>query len=309
MDTKDWPSLAGQDALARRLYGDHDGPARIASWLAEQDARIDDPAFAKGFADHIDLSGVVEGDYAHRLVRTSKGVLLGGIRFFGRDVSRPFVEVMAHDYGEDADGTAALVDAVASEWSAFAPLHLRLCMTPEAWGAFSPGSPDAILDVTVHAARHDAMTPPDGRVTLEPFGEVEAATGMVARRYADLARTAPDLARNIGPADPQDLRGWHDTGNLLAIRDTGQGRIAGLLAVAPGGVAWLAGDEVQEEVIDTASAGRGLAASAQMARAHAAPGGATLMVGTIDRLNHASRRTAERAGRGAVLAYVFVPLG
>ena len=307
MDTKDWSSLAGQYALARRLHGNRDGPARMDSWFAEQRARIHDPAFAKGFADHIDLPGVAEGDYAHRLVRTSMGALLGGIRFFGRDVSRPFVEVVAHGYGEEVEGTAALVDAVASEWSVFGPQYLRLSMTPEAWAAFSANRPDAILDVTVHAARYDAMTPPDGRVTLEPFGEAKEAVEMVIRRYADLAETAPDLARNIGPADPEDMGRWHETGNLVAIREGW--RDAGVLAVAPGSVAWIAGDEVQEEVIDAAWSGRGLAASAQAAWAKAAPDGATLMVGTIDRLNHASRRTAERAGRGTVLASIFVPLG
>lgn len=104
MSPHDWPSLAGQLALARRLHGDARG-ARVAGWLSLQRARVDDPAFARRFSDHIDLPGVASGDYNHRLIETPRGALLGGVRFYGRDVARPFVEVVAHGFEPTARGS------------------------------------------------------------------------------------------------------------------------------------------------------------------------------------------------------------
>lgn len=305
MTSDDWPSLAGQLALARRLFGDA-GAARVADWLALQRAQVDAPAFARLFSDRIELPGVASRDYNHRLIRTPNGMLLGGVRFYGHDLARPFVEVVAHGFEPTAEGLVALADAVASEWSAFRPLRLRLLVAPDERDALARARPDATVDMTVHAARHADMAPPDGRVVLAAFDGADEATALIARRYADLAVREPDLVRNVTAADPDDVRDWHAAGRVHAIE--AGGATVGLLAIAPGAVEWIEGDEVHEEVVATVHAGRGYAASAQAAWAAAAPDPSRLMVGTIDRLNHASRRTAEHAGRGAVLIYAFVPL-
>lgn len=293
-----WPSLAPQRALAQRL----EMYASLERWFDVQLARVDDLAFARRFSDHIDLPGIVSGDYAHRLVRTPRGRLLGGIRFYGHDLARPFVEVVAHDFGD----AACLVDAVAAEWRAFAPLHLRMIV---AHGATLPAG--GHVDMSVHLARYADMRPPDGRARLTSFQDAEDAVVMVAERYAAVAQADPALARNIQAAEPNDLRGWHAAGRLAAIRVAGEPERApvGLLAVAPGAVEWIEGDEVCEEVIVASANGQGYARSAQgawAARPDADPD--RLMVGTIDRLNVASRRSAEGAGRAAVLDYAFVPL-
>lgn len=293
-----WPSLVPQRALARHLKMS----VSLERWFGVQLARVDNPAFARRFSDHIDLPGIVSGDYTHRLVRTPRGRLLGGIRFYGHDLSRPFVEVVAHDF----DGIAAVVDAVAAEWRAFAPLHLRMIV---AHGATLPA--DGHVDMSVHLARYADMRPSDGRVRLASFRDAKDAVAMVAERYAAVAQTDPALARNIQAAESDDLREWHATGRLAAIRVAGEPEHApvGLLAVAPGAVEWIEGDEVCEEVIVASANGQGYARSAQgawAARPYAVPD--RLMVGTIDRLNVASRRSAEGAGRTGALDYAFVPL-
>lgn len=284
----DWPSLAPQRALSARL-----GQERaLAAWLAVQIERTEDPAFARLFSDHIDLP-VAEASYLHRPIETPRGALLGGVRFYGQDVARPFVEVIAHRF----DDLGALADAVGAEWRAFAPTGLRLVLGPEA----AVGS----LDVTVHAARAGAMAPPRGGVSLGPITP-EAAAEMVRDRYALMAREAPALRRDVGPpAEPGDLRRWHEAGDLHGIEV--RGLTVGLLATRPGAVDWIAGDVVAEEVVAAAHAGRGHAAEAQRLWA-AARAPDRLLVGTIDAANHASRRTAERAGRPEVLRAVFLPL-
>ncbi len=294
MTPPDWPSLSPQIALARRLGPPHE--AALTDWLAEQDARRNDPAFPRLFSDHITLPGIAPGDYAHRLVRSRHGQLLGGIRFYGQDISRPFVEIIAHSFSD----LPSLAACVAAEWRAFGPTDLRLLTT-------DPLPAPARTDMTVHAATYGRMTPPDGRIRLSNPDTPDRAISLVKQRYTDLEETDPTLAANLQPASPDDLHAWHGEGALRLI--LAGNHPVGCLAITNGATGWLTGDEVMEEVIATQSTGHGYAASAQMAWA-AEPGRdpARLLTGTIDAANPASRRSAERAGRPALLHYVFVPL-
>lgn len=294
-----WPSLADQLAVATDLYGGH-GPELLTAWLDEQTGYVDDLTFARRFSDHVSLPGIAPIDYAHRLLRTGRGEVLGGIRFRGLDVTRPFVDVLAHSF-DDLDALGA---CVAAEWSAFDAPLLRLQTRP---GAVS--GPGAVLDQTIHVARVDRMTPPDGRIELGDFDDVEEALSLIEKRYRDLEASDAQLAADIAVPDIGDIREWVATGELQAIRAAGS--TVGAMAVSAGEIGWIAGDEIQEEVIDAAHANRGYAASAQALWAHrsAADDPGALLIGTIARRNHASRRTAEKSGRPAVLEYVFVQIG
>lgn len=301
MSPYDWPTFRPQIALSEHLFGAR-GAVLLGNWFDQQIERITDPAFARLFSDHIDLAGVISGDYNHRFIECEAGALIGGIRFYGGDLARPFVEIIAHDFEDEK----ALLDCISVEWATFAPLHFRLLM---ASGAVLP--PFAHVDMTIYAARFRDMSPPDNRVSLARFESVEEAVSMVAARYAELARSDPTLARNISAADEDDLQAWHDDGHLQAIRAYLKGRTAtvGLFAAAAGVVEWIEGDEVKEEVVSAEYSGHGFATSAQVAwaaRPEADPD--LLLVGTIERLNIASRRSAENAGRAALLDYVLVPI-
>ena len=294
----EWPSLADEMELADTLFGPR-GRALVASWLEVEAARVDDMEFARLFSDHIDLPGVRAEDYLHRRIRTSAGNLLGGIRFYGRDVTRPFVEIIAHSF-DDLD---RLCDCVSREWSTFAPPYLRVRARP---GRLSGAN--TLLDKSVYVARYRDMRPPSPHVWLEPFDWVEDADAIMSARYRMLGLDDPELARNVFPSTAADLGAWHESGQLRAIRT--RDAVVGLLAVAPGAIRWIAGDEINEEVIAVEHRGHGYAAFAQAAWAtHVARDQSQLLIGTIDRLNTASRRTAEAAGRRGVLDAVFAALG
>lgn len=301
MTPTDWPSLAPQIALAPRLFGSR-GATLLGRWFDAQVDRVTDPAFARLFSDNIDLPGIAAADFNHRLVRTNQGSLLGGIRFYGHDLARPFVEVVAHSFTD----LHLLAICVSSEWSAFAPLHARLMTAP---GSRFPAH--AFVDMSIHVARYADMALPDTRVSLARFPAVDAAAGLVTDRYRDLATAQPSLAQNISAATVEDLRQWQDADQIRAIRAQVDGTetTVGLLAIAPGLVEWIEGDVVNEEVVATRHSGKGYAASAQRqwaARADIDPD--RLLIGTIDGRNTASRRSAVRAGRPALLAYTFLPL-
>ena len=294
--SRQWPSLADQIDVAEVFYG-RSGQRSVAAWLDGQLSFVGNDSFAAQFSDHIDLPGINPADYAHRRIRTRTGELIGGIRFYGRDIGRPFVEVVAHSF-DDLD---SLTDVVAREWSAFAPPLLRLRTAP---GRLR--GPGVGLDVTIHAGRCREMADPDGRVELDRFDDVEEALELIDARYADLAAQQPELAANLSRPDRDDIRGWHAGGDLWAIHAAGA--TVGLLAIARDAVDWLDGYEVQDEVTAKEYSGRGYATSAQAlwgrrTSEHAPEG---LVIGTIDRHNHASRATAVRAGRPRVLDDVFV---
>ncbi|AQT77991.1 hypothetical protein B1R94_00175 [Mycolicibacterium litorale] len=293
-----WPSLADQVLVAQRLFGPS-GPGKVGDWFTEQVGFVGDGDFARTFSDHVYLPGISSLDYAHRHVHTTKGDLLGGIRFYSRNLARPFVEVVAHDF-DDLDALAACVHA---EWSPFAVRYLRLRTRP---GRLT-GRSDVLLDKTIHAAQCRDMAPDDGRVELHHFDTAERALVVVADRYTHLEATDPVLSYNLSPAAPEDLRQWHARRQVWAI--TRHGDTVGALAVAPGAIGWIRGQEVNEEVISVAHTGHRYATSAQCAWAHAGVAHPTdLLVGMIDRHNHPSRATATRAGRARVLDDVFITL-
>lgn len=297
MSPDDWPSVTEQCDVATALFGDR-GYRLVAEWLDEQAAKVDDTGYARQFADHISLPGVVTGDYAHRIIGCRAGKLLGGIRFYRRRLERPFVEIIAHSF-TDLD---ALRDCVRAEWSMFRPLDLRLRVRP---GRMT--NTHMRLDASIHAVPYARMTPPDGRVVLEPFSSVDDAIALVSRRFEQMRDAHPGLYANVTPAEPDDIRAWHTIHRLWAIVSGND--IVGLLAIVPGAVDWIVGDVVCEEIVDTAFSGRGYAAAAQSEWAHSVAREPRVhLVGTIDHLNVASRRSAQRAGRPRVLDDVFVSL-
>jgi hypothetical protein len=297
--TEQWPSMRDHVKLAQALYG-RDGSHHVSTWLAEQTRLVDDADFANEFAGNARVPGIAARDYAHRHIRTTRGELLGGIRFRNRDTTRPFVDVLAHGF----DCIDALVDCVHREWSNFAAPCLRLQTTP----GLLAHRPDVILDMSIHVVRYRDMTPADGRVTLDPFESAEVAIDLVAGRYQRLADLDPTLARHISPAAPEDLRTWHHHDQVRAIRR--HGSTIGALAIAAGAIGWITGDEINEELIAEPHTGHGYAASAQAAWAQdMATDRERLLVGTIHRDNHSSRATAFRAGRPRLLDNVFIAIG
>ena len=297
MVASDWSSLADELVLATNLFG-CDGSAMVESWLDVEASRVTDDDFAAQFYNHLSLPGIKPTDYLHRIIRTSHGNVLGGIRFRGRDVNRPFVEIIAHGF----DNLHLLRSCVRDEWSMFRPEYLRLCVRPG-----SDSGPNALLDMSIYVARYRDMLSPQSSVQLIPFPDAEHAIDMVRRRYERLATDGQPLARNVFPAEPDDLLRWHHAGQLQAI--TIDGASVGALAVAPGAIRWIEGDEIQEEVIAAEHNGHGYAALAQAEWARRiAVDPDRLLIGTIDGLNLASHKTATRARRHRVLDRLFISM-
>lgn len=73
--------------------------------------------------------------------------MIGGIRFYAQDVTRPFVEVIAHDFSDLNE----LAEVVAGEWCGFHPGAMRLRQ--------STGAPLGVrwIDTSLYAGRMSEM--------------------------------------------------------------------------------------------------------------------------------------------------------
>jgi len=294
-----FPSLFCEQALEHKLFGA--SSQRLHDWLQKQLDFISDQDFARLFSDNIDCFDVETSAYNHRFIETDDGSMLGGIRFFGLDVERPFVEVIAHDFA-DMD---KLKDVVCRHWRVFAPQSMRLTVK-----AHTLPTPDAVLDVSIHAAHYDQMNEPAGQLCLQKEIELPVLKKFVDMRYDALVDQQTALSRNISAASNEELQGCYDQQNLYVARLHAEVDLIGMIAVGERAIGWIDGEQVIEEVVDVTRSGRGYAAQMQMEMAalRKQDHPKCLLIGTIDRFNYASRKSAERAGRPEVLRRVFVPL-
>lgn len=294
-----WPSLVPDLDVENHLFGA--SSTLLSNWLERQFQLIDDPNFARLFSDNIDCFDVEPSAYNHRLIETKNGALLGGIRFYGLDIMRPFVEVVAHSFSQ-MDG---LCGVVRDEWAVFSPQFLRLTVA-----ANTMTTPEAFLDVSIHAERYGEMKRRNLEINLTQDVKMREVEALIVERYGEVQRTQPDLAKNISAMDMETLKTCHEQGNLFGAHIDASKHLVGVIAVKEDAIGWLPGEVVQEEVVAAVHAGHGYAMQMQCAfanqRAAATPD--RLMLGTIDRHNHASRRSAVRAGRPEILRRVFVPL-
>lgn len=291
-------TFSSLDAVRRSLAEiSSDAEPAIERWLAAACARVGDLAFARQFAAQFDRFDAPPEAYAHRLAQIAPGRrALGGVRFYGGDGARPFVDIVAWDEEAGLDRLAA---AVAAEWRAFRPFALRL-LTP---GDALPSG--GVVDQTIHVATAAQMRAPLGDLALAPIEDLAEAERFLAARYAAVAAADPALRAELSPADAAELETCRKTG--VARWMIAEDRRVGLLALAPGAIAFLEGLVVWEIAVAAEAAGRGHAAEAQrlLGAALATASPQRGLLGTIHRLNAASRRSAERAGRPARFAYAF----
>jgi len=296
------PRYASVDAYRDRLAvltGGEAAETALADWIAAKEALVGDEAFALNFEPHFDRFEAETLDYAHRRFEVGSQAALGGIRFLGGDPTRPFVDVFAWSGSLDV---RELSHAVATNWAAFSPFALRLIAVPD-WRVDG-----AYRDQSIHAARVGDMAGDPGPVSLRSTEDIDAALTLVEEKFASFRADDPGLAAAVYPANRELLSDSLATGTLHEILVDGE--VAGLIATEAGNLEFIESFIVTEEVVLDRFNGRGVAAAAQaaLARELAMRDPAATLSGTIDGRNHASRKSAERAGRPVVFEYFFVDL-
>jgi hypothetical protein len=276
--------------------------ADLTAMLDDQLSRRADLPAAEAF--HAAIGLLSPPDYLSRVVPVGAAWVLCGIRFYGGDRDRPFVELIA--WTERALDLFAAADVAMDAFAAFQPTCARVLL-PEGVRLSTRDGRSVRADQVLLVARAGEMTPADrsAQVALQD-APVDEAAAFVAERYAELALRDPALAAHVPASTREQLEECAATGRLAWWMV--DGARAGLIGVARGKMLGLRGYLVIEEIVAPAFRGRGTAAAAQceLASEISQADPQALIFGTIDAVNQASLRTARRAGRDAIATWWFL---
>jgi L-amino acid N-acyltransferase YncA len=305
------PWISGE---VRSWYDDARLVELLRSDLGPQAAMVGDASFGAEFRTSVGLGIGEAADWANRRVELpGNGWVVCGIRYRGRAVDRPFVDVVATTEPPTPDGLAAVAEVVVPLYADFDPLCLRVdAPDPQPLVAALDADPRfgvSGIDMHVVAApvrelRARERVPAYDVLTLRP-GEPHAMARRVAAIYADLDTRNPALALWARPEGEATMRACADQGLLFEV--VVDGHPAGVVAAIREDAHGMSGFCVQEIVLDAAHQGRRLAPAVLQRLVDALPAkDDDVLWGTIHPGNTPSLRNSMSIGRRLVGGYVWV---
>lgn len=286
----------------------------LAHWLEPSLALVGDAEWGAQIRDLVRLPVQDPLAWANRQVELSNGHwAIAGIRFRGRDIEKPFVDVIATSLPPVPSGLAALGE-VLPHFSAFSPLCLRVNLPdpePELQALAASeveavrATPDLlIVGRPVTEMLEQPLASRFDEVSLVPCA-LEEAEERVAAVYDELRRARPQLDEWATPADAETLTDAFEEGLLFDIRVSGTS--AGVVAAERNDAYGLAGFCMQEIVLDSAHRGSRVGVAALQRLCREAPSTTDdVLWGHIHPDNLPSLRNAQASGRKVVAAQVWV---
>lgn len=281
----------------------------LKRWLELELGRCHDSNFGVRFQKGCPVQGALPEHYLNQIIDIDGlGRVLAGIRFMGGALDRPFVDLIAteHPFSSDID-TPHVLHTLREHFARFHPRTVRVLWPnphPPSWSRGVSANLDQVLSIGV-ARRSDPRAEPFGN--LATMAEASSAAAALEVMYEAHFQQFPDSRRWLSPADIDELQRCVELGYLLTIPGEQQD-ISGVLAAEESSSLGVPGFWMIEEIIHPTYRKRGLAARGQRALiewiATDHPG--ALVCGTIDSRNTASRRTAAKAGRHEVMAYLWL---
>lgn len=302
------------DAVRRWRPMDELWAAR-ATWIDQQLAWCEDRKVAVDRATSLMVGA--PRDFLNVVVDVAGARTLGGIRHYGGDGSRPFVDLVATTRADAwiGDRLAETADAAMAAYPAFEPPMVRIPVA----GTDAPPLPSgwtAEVDQVIVGATIEEMLGRAPRAELPSVtlrtATVDDAMEFEADSYDAFQHRDPALQRNVRPSGRDEIEACAKDGRVLFwFLEDEPTKPAGLLCLQRTDFQAMDGYLVVEECVAGWAAGRRSAAAAQRecARSLVAddPTNASLpMFGTIMGENAPSLTTAQRAGREAIGAVWFV---
>ncbi len=281
---------------------------RLGQLLEVEIGRMDDPDFARGFAQACPIAGMEPSAYNQRLVEIEGlGRALVGIRFKGLDLDWPFVDWVASDFEIDGAGQwRRALQSIQREMAHFGPRWVRV------WSWSGQRAPDdaglerlgdqAVMAAPVGSLRKLPWPKGRGRLTLRKCDDLSGF-----ERYAEAMerfRAGSPLGQEVSAISPQDWQECRDTGVVAQAFVDGQW--AGLVAACWDTEGLWEGYCVQEELLDAPFRGCGLGPVMQRGLVELLPDPGAIIFGTIHATNLPSLATARRVGRVKVGEYEFL---
>lgn len=288
--------------------------ANLVDWLEPTLALVGDAEWGGQFRDSVQLPIRDPLAWANRRIELPDGHwAIAGIRFRGRDIEKPFVDIIATSLSPVPSGLVALGD-VLPHFSAFSPLCLRVSIpdpepTLQALADPRGDAGLATLDLLVVARpiaemREHTQSPLYHDVTLTECAPEEAAE-QVAAIYEELKPSRPRLSEWAVPADADSLEDAAEEGLLFEIRVGGTP--AGVVAAERDDSYGFSGFCIQEIALNSMHRGQRVGVAALQRLAQEVPATTDdVMWGHIHADNAPSLRNARESGRQVVTAHVWV---
>jgi hypothetical protein len=263
--------------------------------------------FAASFAKNCETLELPSEDFKHRLLETSTHRFIAGIRFFGMDLNRPFVEVAQINRPLESDAQKNdITTLLRNEFAPFKPSRWRNYQASHLNYQFAGCDGDKRYLIGL---LKDINAQPETQFLCElrPAQNLDFYP-----RYAQMYKTLfaerpwmPDVSRQESLEDMQDYlaNGW-----LYEVFVDGVW--AGVTAASEGCEAGAKGYYMIEIVLDTKFRGRGLGVVVQrkLAKllAEKSPNPFAALFGTIGAVNIPMQKTAVRVGRVDVGGHYWV---
>ncbi len=302
--------------VIRSWYPEADLRRQLRAALTTEASWTGDVTFGREYREGVGLDAPVDPlDWANRRIELpDSGWAVTGIRFRARDVTRPFVDVIATTAAATVDGLALVVEAVAPAYDAFAPLCFRVDAPDPAalldrLGRDSRFGHASAVDMHVVAGqvaeiRTHPRTPSYERVSLRA-GDPAPLAERVSAIYAELAEREPELATWAAPEGLDSLTQCAEEGLLFEV--LADGSPAGVVASVRDDAHGMAGFSMEEVCLDLAHRGQHLAAPTVQRLVDELPARPRdVLWGTIHPANAPSLRNALSVGRVQVGGYVWV---
>ncbi|QPZ39007.1 hypothetical protein [Paramicrobacterium chengjingii] len=278
----------------------------LSKWLEPQLALVGDAEWGAQIRDMVKLPVDDPRDWANRRIELADGEwAIAGIRFRGRDIEKPFVDIIATSVPPSVEGFQRLAE-VLPHYADFAPLCLRV-NAPEpdtlisALASVGSAAGHADVDMWIVAGRVRELSARepnvDARVSLEKMNP-DAAAKRAAEIYDELASSRTGIVEWATPEDEESLAACAAQGLLFEV--TVDGVSAGITALARDDSFGLRGWCVQEICLDRVHRGRGFGPVVLCDLARRLPNPDDVLWGHIHPGNTASLRNAFAAGREIV---------
>lgn len=288
---------------------------QMAKGLETEAHRVGDADFGVGYRN--DAGGEIGTplDWANRRIDLpSGGWAVTGIRFRGRDASRPFVDVLATSEPPTPDGLATVAESVVPAYEQFSPRCLRVevsdpaTLVTEVEGDTRFGQ-DCAIDMHIVAGLVDELldtprVPAYDHITLRR-GAAELLAERVAAIYQELSHRNP---KALLWATPESADSLEDCAREDLLFDVlADGDAAGVVAAIRDDAHGMTGFSVQEICIDDRHRGQRLAAGVmQQLLEHLPAEGGDVLWGTIHPQNTPSLRNSLSIGRKPVGGYAWI---
>ncbi|MDZ5076090.1 GNAT family N-acetyltransferase [Nesterenkonia sp. HG001] len=296
--------------------------AQLRTALEPDAERLENPEFGAEVRDLVQADESAAADDVHvdvedpllwadrRITHDDGGWSVIGIRFRGRDLTCPFVDVIASSLSPTPENIRRIVTEAAEDLKEFRPLTARLTVGDPDSGlaevhdasGIGPSAVDQYLVAgLIRGINHRTRVASYRRVSLEPMDPTLAAA-----RVAEIYAAHPEGTRWATPAGPDELQEASEDGALFEIFANGEP--AGVVSAPRDDDHGLSGHLVQEICLDEDHRGRGYGPAVLQRLCeelpHPEPG--TVLWGSIHPENVPSLRNAHAVGRTTVGGQLWV---